>query len=62
MLFRSIHLSDDLKIDEQVSYAITGHSKGSDVRKRVYSKRPDLTPLKVAIDKVAETLAAMLAG
>ena len=57
-----IHLSDDLKIDEQVSYAITGHSKGSDVRKRVYSKRPDLTPLKVAIDKVAETLAAMLAG
>lgn len=57
-----VQLSDDLQIDEQVSYAITGHAKGGDVRKRVYSKRPDLKPLKAAIDKVARAIETALAA
>ena len=50
--------ADKLKIDDQVSYAITGHAKGKDVHSRVYRKRPDLGPLKDGVEKVLQTLAS----
>jgi integrase len=52
--------ADKLKIDDQVSYAITGHAKGNDVHSRVYRKRPDLGPLKDGVENVAHALVAAL--
>lgn len=52
--------ADKLKIDDQVSYAITGHAKGKDVHSRVYRKRPDLGPLKDGVEKVATAIEKML--